>query len=112
MSSNKLNYTQYEYKINAVVNIGKTNMVKIKLQTNLFSYYTFKYATDGFIQFYAPFKIISAHMRRANQYVGREPREKPLAHPQAKLGLRAVPVAERLRALCLNHSITSPLYLV
>ena len=42
------------------------------------------------IQFNVPFKIISAHMRRANQQVGRkrENREKKhLAHPQAELGL-------------------------
>ena len=42
------------------------------------------------IQFYIPFKIISAHMRRANQQVERKrenPEKKTLAHPQADLGL-------------------------
>ena len=43
-----------------------------------------------FTQFYVPFKIISAHMRRANQYVGQKrenPKKNHLAHPQAELGL-------------------------
>ena len=38
------------------------------------------------IQFYVPFKIISAHMRRANRKVGRKrenPEKNHLAHPQA-----------------------------
>ena len=42
-----------------------------------------------FIQFYVPFKIISAHMRRVNKLEGRkrENSEKThLAHPQAELG--------------------------
>ena len=43
------------------------------------------------IQFYVPFKIISAHMRRTHQSVGGRKRENPeknhLAHPQAELGL-------------------------
>ena len=42
------------------------------------------------IQFYVPFKIISAHMRRANQWVGRKrenPEKNHLTHPQAELGL-------------------------
>ena len=42
------------------------------------------------IQFYVPFKIISAHMRRANKYVGRKrenPEKNHLAHPQDELGL-------------------------
>ena len=44
---------------------------------------------DLFIQFYIPFKIISAHMRRAISRWAKtgEPREKNLAHPQAELGL-------------------------
>ena len=43
------------------------------------------------IQFYVPFKIISAHMRRVNQYKEGRKRENPeknhLTHPQAELGL-------------------------
>ena len=43
------------------------------------------------IQFYVPFKIISAHMRRANQYVGRKldnpEKKKHLTHTEAELGL-------------------------
>ena len=42
------------------------------------------------IQFYVPFKIISCHMRRANQSVGRKrenPEKNHLTHPQAELGL-------------------------
>ena len=42
------------------------------------------------IQFYIPFKIILAHMRWANQSVGRKrenPEKNHLAHPQAELGL-------------------------
>ena len=42
------------------------------------------------IQFNVPFKIISAHMKLANQYVVRKrenPKKKHLAHPQAELGL-------------------------
>ena len=49
-----------------------------------------KLCIDFFNQFYVPFKIISAHIRRANQYVGRKretPEKKHLAHPQAELGL-------------------------
>ena len=50
------------------------------------------------IQFYVPFKIISAHMRRTNQKVGQK-RENPaknrLTHPQAELGL---PVSHVARA--------------
>ena len=41
-------------------------------------------------QFNVPFKIISVHMRRANQWVGRKrenPEKNHLAHPQAELGL-------------------------
>ena len=42
------------------------------------------------IQFNVPFKFISAHMRRANQKVGRkrvDPEKNHLAHPQAELCL-------------------------
>ena len=42
------------------------------------------------IQFYVPFKIIAAHMRRANPYLWRKrenPEKNHLAHPQAELGL-------------------------
>ena len=40
-------------------------------------------------QFHVPFKIISAHIRTANQKVGRKrenPEKNHLAHPQAELG--------------------------
>ena len=43
-----------------------------------------------FIQFYVSFRVISAHMRRANQKVGRKrenPEKNHLAHPQAELRL-------------------------
>ena len=43
-----------------------------------------------FIQFNVPFKIFSAHMRRAIQYVGRKlenPEKNHLTPPQPELGL-------------------------
>ena len=53
----------------------------------------FIYFSLCLIQVYVPFKIISAHMRRADQYVGRKrenPEKNHLAHPQAELGLSHV----------------------
>ena len=49
--------------------------------------------TVFFIHLYVPFKIISAHMRRANQKVGRKwenPEKNHLAYLQAELGLSHV----------------------
>ena len=50
-----------------------------------------------FIQLNVPFKIISAHMRQANQWVGRKrenPEKNHLVHRQAELDLSHVALKE------------------
>ena len=100
-------------------------VVIIKPVQSTFWIYTPPTHTHTFLnQFYVPFNIISAHMRTANQKVGRK-RENPykthLAHPQAELGLSHMwperssnphqggPRGRAVKSAVLNNSITSPL---
>ena len=61
------------------------------MAVEIFSFFSFFFPTFFFsIQLYVPIKIISTHMRRANQYVGRQqenPERNHLVHPQEELGL-------------------------
>ena len=66
------------------------NDKKICIVFFVFFFLFFFFIIFFLIQFNVPFKIISAHMRRANQSVGRKretPEKNHLTHPQAELGL-------------------------